>query len=350
MPHRIFDTHCDAVIRVVNEHADLALRSDAGHIDVPRLLAGGVGCQVFACFVQRGSPDDDPAARADRMMDAVADLARIPEVVIPRTFEQLAALRDDAGHVGVLLAVEGGDALAGKVSRVDELRERGVRYITLAWADNDLTGSAFGKGGGLTGLGKDVVRRMNARGVLVDVSHMSDAAFADLSRATDRPFIASHSNCRALCDSPRNLTDDQVREVAARGGAIGVMLAPGFLSEDYRRAEAPVMARYLPRLGAHPDRVAEIMAEAQAEMVGVKRPASDVVFRHIEHIVEVGGIACAALGSDFDGIPATPTDLPDCSEYQVVARLLEAHGCSGDEIEAVCWSNWERVFRQTFDV
>ncbi len=348
MSHRIIDTHCDTLIRVLDEGIDLSREQPDGHLDLPRLARGGVGCQVFACFVTRAEHGRHVTRRALDMLGAGAALERLPGVLIPRSRAQLAGLQDSPRQVGVLLAVEGGDSLDGDLSVLDTFKELGVCYLTMAWNDNELCGSSFGRNFGLTSLGREVVRRMNQLSMLVDVSHMADAAFDDLARLTDAPFIASHSNCRELCSSPRNLTDRQIREIAARGGAVGVLMAPGFLSEQYRQAEAPVIARHAQKAGGHPRRLRLAMERARQEMAHVPLPTAEAILRHLEHLAEVGGIGCAALGSDFDGIPILPSGIQDCSDYQGIPQMLAHRGWSPREIHAVCWGNWERVLGSTF--
>ncbi len=346
---RIFDAHCDSILRVVDAGVDLSRRLADGHVDVPRLLEGGVGCQVFACFGTRAEHGDGIVAYADRLMDRVAELEALPEVVIPRTADELAGLAERPDRVGILLAVEGGEALDGRVERLDEFRERGVRYVTLAWNDNELTGSSFGDGGGLTPLGAEVLRGMEERRILVDVSHMSDAAFADVERIATRPFIASHSSCRGLCDISRNLTDDQVRVIAERGGVIGVMFAPGVLDDDFRQAEFRRAAPLYEEAKAHPERIKEILGRMQEVMADEPRPGLDAIVDHLEHLVEVGGIGCAALGSDLDGVAYLPAGLDDCTALPDLVARMSARGFDGDQIERICWGNWLRVFRGSFE-
>lgn len=348
MSTRIIDFHCDTVGRLVGEGADLTRRLDHGHVDLPRLRQGGVGCQVFACCATRLEFGDRVVAQAEAMLDAVAALAHLPGVVLPRTAAELAALRDDAESVGVLVAVEGGDALEGRVDRLADFHARGVRYLTLAWNDNELTGSAFGSGSGLTAAGRDVIRAMDQLGMLVDVSHMSDQAFDDTLRTAQGTLIASHSGCRALCASPRNLTDDQIRAIAERGGVVGMVFAPGFLSEATRQAEAPVMERMMARVRREGCTFREAMADLGPELAGLPLPDSEDIVRHLEHLVQVGGIECAAFGSDFDGIPATPVDVPDCTGFGVLLERLRQRGFGDAELERICWDNWARVLEATF--
>lgn len=343
MTSRIIDFHCDTILRVADEGVDLAAGGQGGHVDLERLRRGGVGCQVFACFASRMEHGDRVSKRLDSLLDVAGSLRGVPSFVFPDSPEDLAALRHDDQRVGVLLAVEGGDGLEGRVERLEAWKLRGVRYLTLAWGDNELTGSAFGDGSGLTPVGEDAVRVMDELGMLVDISHMSDAAIEDTLRTASGVVIASHSNCRAVCASPRNLTDDQIRAIADRGGVVGVMFAPGFLSEAVRRAEEPGMLRALERARKDPTSLLGAMADARPDMSGVEQPDSGTIVDHLEHLVEVGGVGCAAFGSDFDGIPATPTDVTDCGSFPVVLQAMRQRGFADRDIEQICWGNWARV-------
>lgn len=346
---RILDFHCDTVIRIIDAGVDLAQRLDDGHVDLPRLRDGGVGCQVFACCASRIEHGDGVVARADRLLDAAEALGRLPGVVIPGSSAELEALRRDPDRTGVMLAVEAGDTLGGDLARLEVFRRRGVRYLTVAWGDNELTGSAFGDGSGLTPLGREAIREMDDLGILVDVSHMSDAAVDDTLATASGVVIASHSNTRSRCASPRNLTDDHIRALAERGGVIGVLFAPGFLAETTRVAEAPLMERALALARKDPRGILGAMKRLRPQLDRVPLPSSDAVVEHLEHLAEVGGIGCAAFGSDFDGIQWTPTDLPDCTAFGTILDRLRARGFSTADLDAICWGNWARVLGPVLD-
>lgn len=350
MTTRIFDAHCDTISRVADDGVDMTVRSDEGHIDLPRLREGHVGCQVFACFASRTRHGDAVVDVAERLLEHAAALADVEGFYAPQTSDQLRSLRDDGSEVGILLAVEGGDALGGDLGRLEQWKALGVRYITLAWDDTALSGSAFGGGGGLTPLGREALQRMEELGILVDVSHMSDAAFTDVERLAKVPFVATHSNCRALCRARRNLTDDQIRCIAERGGAVGVMFTAGFVDEKLRLLEAPWRARYFTMLRDGESGAEALMAEADAALASAPLPGIDEVVDHLAHLVEVGGLSCAAIGTDFDGTPKVPDGLGDCAALPALLARMRARGFSDVEVEAICWGNWERVFEVAFGV
>jgi membrane dipeptidase len=345
---RIIDFHNDTIVRVIDHGVDLSVRRDDGQVDLPRLLEGGVGCSVFACFASRLDHGDRVAERADRMLDAVAALERFERVAIPRTAEDLAALRDDRSKIGVLPAVECGEALDARLERLERFKRRGVVYMTLAWTDNELAGAAFGDTRGLTELGREVVREMERLDILVDVSHMSDAAVADTLGTAKRTVIASHSNCRALCGSPRNLTDDQIRAISERGGVIGISFVPGFLADRTREAENPIMQRIISRAKESPGGLTAAMHAARAELGEVPLPNADAIVDHVDHLAEVGGVGCVAFGSDLDGVLYTPSDVRDCTAFPLLLRKLRERGFTTDDLRRICWDNWSRVLASTF--
>jgi len=348
MAARIFDAHCDTVMKMVDEEADV-LAGFGGHVSAPDLLSGNVGCQVFACFARLMEHGDQVVRRSRTMLQAARSLEGRGPFVFPRSageLSELAAGESDA--VGVLLAVEGGEALGGRVEAVAELAALGVRYVTLAWGDNDLTGSSFGGGKGLTALGREVVAEMERRRVLVDVSHISDEAFDDLSAMATRPFLASHSNCRALCDVPRNLTDDQLRAVAGSGGVVGVNFVSGFLTNEAAAIQNPILGKHLAGVLDNPGSLSERMGKADAEIAHTPLPPLSSVADHVDHAVQVAGVDAVAFGSDFDGFSFGPRDLRGCRDFPTVLDMLRQRGYTEQQLDKICWHNWARVFSQTF--
>ena len=347
MTARIFDAHCDTVMKVVDEDADI-LGDSRYHVSAPDLLSGGVGCQVFACFASLLGHGDRVMERSRALLSAARALDGQGPFVFPRSARELRRLAHEPDVVGLLLAVEGGEALGGRVEAVAELAALGVRYVTLAWGDNDLTGSSFGGNTGLTGLGREVMAEMEQRRVLVDVSHMSDAAFEDVAAWATRPFVASHSNSRAVCDVPRNLTDDQLRAVAASGGVVGVTFVSGFLTNEAAAAQRAILAKYLAGVQQDPGSLSRRMGQADAEIALTSMPPLSSIADHVDHVREVTGLDAVAFGSDFDGFSFGPRGLRGCRDYPGILELLRQRGYTEDELESICWRNWVRVFCQTF--
>lgn len=348
MKYSIFDSHCDTAMRILDDNVDISLISQSGHIDLPRLQEGKVRCQVFAAFTSVTEYGDKTVARSQALLKGIEQLEKMAGFVFPENLDELKSLKNSPTQTGVLLAVEGGEALGGDPSQVVHLKRRGVRYITLAWGDNDLTGSSLGSGKGLTDIGKEVVAEMEKHKVLVDVSHLSDEGFYDLLEISSAPIIASHSNARSLCSSPRNLTDDQIRKIADSGGVIGVNFVSGFLTQEAHKAQEPIYKVFMEEMKKHPERMKELWEEVKLKVLETPQPPLESVVEHILHISNIGGIDCIAFGSDFDGYNYGPAGIDDCRDYGKIISRLEARGFNSSDLEKLCWDNWERIFSRTF--
>jgi len=345
---RIFDAHCDTALRLVDPGFDPSVRSDLGHVDVPRLLEGGVGCQVFACFVSEPEQATRPVERGRELMAAVQRLQRDLRVVFPRNVAELKALATTSDRVGALLAIEGGEAIGDDPAALAELKRGGVRYITLSWNDNALGGCAFGDGRGLSPLGREMVAEMGRQRILVDVAHASDATLADILDLVQTPVIASHANARALCDTPRNLSDAQLRRLADRGGVVGVFFVAGFLTEAAKQREAPLIAQYHELTRRDPEAAKRFLERADAEPTPAPSPPLDAVADQIAHLIDVVGVGGVGFGGDFDGFKRGPSGLRDCRDYPAVIELLRGRGLGAATLDQLCWDNWQRVFAWTF--
>ncbi|MCL6611937.1 MAG: dipeptidase [Peptococcaceae bacterium] len=307
----VVDAHCDTLTVLRKQNRRLGQKSGAGHVDLPRLLSGGVNLQFFAAFV---GPDyrDDPLARALEIFDlffeemnACADLAE-PVFAYPDIERAISR-----GKVAALLTVEGGEALAGRLEVLRMFYRLGVRGLTLTWnGRNELADgvSESGTGGGLTGFGAAVVREMNRLGMVVDVSHISPRGFWDVIRESAGPVIASHSNCRALCDHPRNLEDDQIRALADTGGVVGLCFYP-----DFVHREAPSLDSWLD---------------------------------HVEYVAGLAGVRCIGIGSDFDGIESVIPEMADATRLPLVTEGLLKRGFSPEEVRMILGGNFLRVLSQ----
>ena len=307
----VLDAHCDTLTVLGGQERELGARSARGHLDLPRLKQGGVRVQFFAAFIAPGFKWA-PALRALELIDLYhRELKRndalLLHVETAGDIERAAA----AGKIAALLTVEGGEALAGALSVLRALYRLGVRGLTLTWNGRNELADGVGEsggGGGLTGFGKSVVREMNDLGMLVDVSHLSEPGFWDVLEVSGQPVIASHSNCRALCDHPRNLSDGQIRALSKKGGVLGITFVPEFL--------------------------------------GGREASLGHVLNHIEHAVKVGGVDAVGLGSDFDGTDNLPRGLADCAFYPEITRGLMERGYGEEPVRKILGGNFLRVLRQ----
>jgi len=335
-----FDAHCDAAMIVVDDGADFASGTPRLHVTLAGLEAAGVRVQVFAsCAVYPETPPDRVAARGVAMIDAVWEMARASggRMAVAVSGEDVRAALS-GGPIAALISLEGADPLDGRAENLRSLRDRGVRSVIFAWKDNEFSGTAFGTNRPLSREGFRLLGLAEELGVIVDVSHLSDVAFADVCRASTRPFIASHSNCRALCPHPRNLTDAMIRDIADRGGVVGINLAPYFLDPDVAAAYAALRAESLAR-GDTP----EVKSEIAARRRDVARPALELVARHVVHAIDIGGEDSVGLGGDLDGIEVLPAEVESVADYVKLPPLFRAAGLSERQVAKVCCDNLARV-------
>jgi membrane dipeptidase len=336
--------------------------------DIPKLRAGAVGAQFWAAYVPVTTlhGGEHPAVYALEQIDlvhrlcrkygqtlasaeTVADVERNFTAVRGRlsglNFERPRSPRDS--KVSCLIGIEGGHAIENSLGALRMFYRLGVRYMTLThwetidWADA-ATDSA--KHGGLTPFGEEVVREMNRLGMLVDLSHVSDATMVDAIRVSRAPVFYSHSSARALCNHVRNVPDSILKMVRANGGVVMVNFNPGFVSEAVRVYEDSIArrARVLRAAGVDTTTVADSLKGWAAR--GPKATLSQVA-DHIEHIRDVAGVDAVGLGSDFDGITEVPVGLEDVSKFPDLLAELLRRGWSEQDIRKVAGLNALRVLR-----
>ncbi len=350
----IVDGHIDTPQRMLDARADVSARLPDGHIDIPRMQAGGLSAAFFSIWVSDSYGPGTAFRRALALIGAVRQLADTnPAVELATTAEEVRAAAA-RGHVAALMGVEGGHAIENSLAHLDSLYHLGVRYMTLTWNNgNDWAGASMDprRRGGLTAFGRQVVHRMNEMGMLVDVSHVSDSTFWDVIAATTKPVIASHSSCRALTRHPRNLTDDQLRAVARTGGVVGINFFPAFLDDGFRARYVAQGRRLRPQLDSIRARwkdqpgLAEFEVDKfrAAHLDGLEVPGIERLVDHIDHAVRVMGVDHVALGSDFDGIAVLPAPMNDVTSLPLLTRALEARGYSDSDVRKILGENFLRV-------
>jgi membrane dipeptidase len=350
----IVDGHIDTPQRMLDLKADITTRLADGHIDVPRMREGGLTAAFFSIWVDARYVRGTAFRRALDLIGAVRALADTsPDVELATTAADVRAAAA-RGHVAALMGVEGGHAIESSLEKLDSLYGLGVRYLTLTWNNgNDWAGSSTDpeRHGGLTSFGRQVVARMNQLGMLVDVSHVSDATFRDVLATSTRPVIASHSSCRALAHHPRNLSDEQLRAIAGNGGVVGINFYPVFLDEHFRDQYEAMRRRLKPQIDAirarHRGRPGESAFEVDkfvgqhAESLDV--PTIDRLVDHIDHAVQVMGIDHVGLGSDFDGISVLPRPMKDATSLPELVRALVARGYSDSDVRKILGENFLRL-------
>lgn len=360
---RFFDAHCDTILRIAEDGADIAAppgAEKAPHVTLEGLRDADVRAQVFAVFAIEARV---PGRTRQTALDLIARIrglcAAHPDRLVPAHTAAAVRAACEAppacrarppAHTAVIVTLEGADPLEGDPENLREFHRQGVRLVTLAWDDNQFCGAVFGDRGagedGLTARGEELVEVCEELGVLVDVSHATDAGFWDVCRVAARPFVASHSDCRAVCSAPRNLTDQMIRALAERGGVLGINLCPSFLSQSFFEAEEEGTAPFMAAWHAGQLTLDQAGEKASAVTRGLPRPALETVVAHVRHAIDVGGEDCVGLGGDLDGVDALPEGLDGVHDYPKIAALLSVAGLTEAQVEKVCWRNFARVFAE----
>lgn len=310
------DFHCDTLSRIYYGHdKEFAgtIWNNNGHLDLTRMKETGYLAQFFACFLHKESPSKN----ADHYGDALDMIKLMKTSLAENDSAKLALSYPDYlsnkknGKISCFLTIEEGGIIENDMSRLENLYKEGVRLITLTWNFENSLGfpNVMSKepNTGLKLFGIEVVKRMEELGMLVDVSHLSDMGFWDVAGNTKKPFVASHSCCRELCEHPRNLTDDMLRNLGERQGLVGINFCGAFLQKD-----------------------------------GVC--TLDSLVKHLRHIINVGGLDIAALGTDFDGIRCE-LEIPGCEYMPRLDEALLANGFLPSEVDAICTKNAERILQ-----
>jgi len=303
----VADGHCDFLYGMVQYGYDLKDPKQEQTIRLLDMQQGGVGLQFFAAWTDM-TLRTPPLHQCLAMIDAYERMLESnQDILIPFTHD----FQPGQGRIATLLTIEGGEAVDGSKAMLRTMRRLGVRAMTLTWNDNnELAGAALDRGNkGLTSLGRSIIEHMNELNIAIDVSHLSDQGIDDVLKYSDQPIFASHSNARAVFKSERSLSDDHIREIAKRGGTIGVNF--------YHKQLCP----------------------------GKEATIEDIV-RHIRHIVRTGGIDCCAIGSDFDGMTKYPKDLKTSRDFPVLARALLHVGFTQTEVEKIFYGNLSRYISQ----
>jgi membrane dipeptidase len=356
----LIDMHADTVQRIVDEGADISQRLADGHLDAVRARAGGLDAQFFSIWVEPqyfGAGGERAVERADRQIAAVRALAeRRPDLWVLATTAEDVRRAAREGKIAALLGLEGGYAIDERIENVRKYFDLGVRYmsptwtVSVSWAGS--SGDVAGAARGLNDFGREVVREMNRLGMMIDVSHVSDKTFWDIVETSQKPVIASHSAVRSIVPHPRNLTDDQIRALARTNGVVSVVFYPAFVEPGWKGAQARVDS--------------EIAAQVQAASAGeretgpLKRAARDRVrtreyarrmprvsvarvVDHIDHVVRLVGVDHVGLGSDFDGIQATPADLATVEDFPNLTKELLRRGYGPQDVHKILGGNILRV-------
>jgi len=359
----VIDTHTDAPMKLVESDFNMAERHEApdSRIDFPRLRDGDVDAVFFGLFTgqrERTPENYDKAYRlANQMIDSTcAVVNRNPQMVAIATSPDDIIRISGQNKTAICLGMENGFPLAKDVSRVSEFYGKGVRYITLCHtANNDICDSSTDPLGpesnGLSSLGRQVVIEMNRLGMIVDVSHISDKAFYDVLALSKAPVIASHSSARALCDHPRNMSDDMLRALAKNGGVIQICILGDYIvaadtsTVNYHKHQELEAKYHNWKFSSDEERHKAWMAYDSIDTnFPPILPTIAQAVDHIDHVVKIAGIDFVGIGSDFDGGGGL-ADCVDVAGYPKITAELLKRGYSEKDIEKIWGGNFLRVFR-----
>ncbi len=329
---RFIDMHCDTIAELYLEHAKggrASLRDCALSVNLEKLEKGGCGLQNFALFTCLKDAGPSPFLYCMKLADTFFTEMRAngDRIGIVRSWKEIEE-NWKAGRMSAFLTVEEGGVCQGEIACLRILYELGVRMMTLTWnypnelgwpnrrveEENGQVHYETDEEHGLTETGIAFVEAMEEMGMIIDVAHLNDGGIWDVFHHTKKPFVASHSNCRAVTPHPRNLTDEMIRELSCRGGVAGINFNKAFVA-------------------------------GRPGLSGREESTMEEILAHIRHMKKVGGIEVIGLGSDFDGIP-NPVAFKDASGMQLLAEAMERDGFTTGEIEAVFYKNVLRVYQE----
>lgn len=382
----VVDTHTDTTSRILDEGFDMGPRSKDGHMDLPRIRDGGLDVAFYSIYVasrfygdearlfdKKAGDDDWPrpqdagtpngsARRAMQMIDGLVRTAdRYPDRMTVCTSTEEIRATVNANKHAACMGIEGGHAIEGRLDLLRMFHRLGVRYMTLTHTNHneyaDSCADAVPRWGGLNTLGHKVVKEMNRLGMMVDVSHVSDPTFFEVLKVTRAPVICSHSSMRALCEHPRNVTDDMLKALAQNGGVVMINYNCGFVDAEYqKRSAASSQTKKIQekearkRFAEGSPELAEALKNLDARFPPAARPALDVLVAHVLHALEVAGEDHVGLGSDFDGVPCVPEGIDDVTFLPRLTCALLQKGVSEAAVEKVLGKNLLRVFARVEEV
>lgn len=323
---KYIDMHCDTLSVGLAQHKETITMLDGTMVDVKRLLKAGAGAQFFAMFIpQRDVPEwygmevmpehevllENMHAIFVKTLKENAD-----KMAFAQSYEEMLENLQN-GKLSAFLTMENAYAVRGKMENLKKFHDMGVGLMTFTWNDPNCFGQNHSADAilmqtGLTDFGKEAIPYMNDLGIVIDVSHLSDGGFYDVAKYSRKPFVASHSNCRELSPSTRNLTDDMIRVLAEKGGVSGINFEPSFLNAD------------------------------QTDMHSRVSRMCD----HVEHFIKVGGVECVGIGTDFDGIGGE-FEISDCTKMNLFFDELHRRKISDDTIERIAYQNVARVIKES---
>ncbi len=355
----VLDTHDDTTQRFFSKDFDIGKRNPDGHIDIPRMREGGMNAIFFSIWIDGRIMGPPAVQKALDQIDAVHENVRkhSKDLVFARTAEEVRRAHAE-GKIAALMGVEGGHMIGNDIRVLRMFGQLGVRYMTLThfyndeWADSSTDKPAHN---GLTEFGKEIVREMNRQGILVDISHVSDKTFYDALEVSKAPLIASHSSCRAICNHVRDMSDDMIKALAAKGGVIQINYEKSFIDQAYKDAYDKAtggvvqhMDQLVKACNNDEECIGRELAKTERQLTAegkLPRVSWEKIIEHIDHAVKLAGPDHVGLGSDFDGA-TMPDGLEDCSKLPKITEALMRKGYRDDDIRKILGGNTLRVMEQ----
>ena len=356
----VLDTHDDTTQRFLSKDFNLGKRNPDGHVDIPRMREGGMNAIFFSIWIDGRTMGPAAVQKALDQIDLVHENVRqhSKDLVFCRTAGEVRRAHGQ-GKIAALIGVEGGHMIGNDIHVLRMFGGLGVRYITLShfyndeWADSSTDKPAHN---GLTDFGKEIVREMNRQGIMVDISHVSDKTFYDALEVSKAPLMASHSSCRALCNHPRDMSDDMIKALAAKGGVIQINYERSFIDQAYKDASDKISGGVVAQFdaikkecGDDQECFTRKITEAQKQLTAegkLPHVSWEKIIEHIDHVVKLVGPDHVGLGSDFDGA-TMPEGMEDCSKLPKITEALMRKGYKDDDIRKILGGNLLRVMEQT---
>jgi membrane dipeptidase len=372
----VIDTHADTPQRFADENFDLADPLNGGNFNFESVRKGNLSAEFFSIWVDPVPNKGHFARRTLILIDSVKQqVAKHPGQIMLVTSPEGIEQAHREHKLAALMGIEGGHSIEDSLALLRNYYALGVRYMTLTWSNSNGWADSSGDVDdlsvphtkeGLSEFGKDVVYEMNRLGMMVDISHVSDRTFYRTLVITRAPVIASHSAARALCDAPRNMTDDMLRAVAnsggpnSKGGVVQVNFYSGFISQAYRdaaKAQNPEVDKAVQELKDKYKAEGREASDAEISKLQrqfadrIPRPPLSLLIDHIDHIAKVAGVDHVGLGSDFDGVSGQlPEDLDSPADLPKITAALMQRGYSAEDCRKILGGNLLRVFREVEQV
>lgn len=352
----VLDSHCDTPSMLL-ENLDLGQKMDRGHIDYLRMKEGGVDGLFFAIYTSNHLSADESTRRALELLSRTYDSVDKNRDKVAFAFSVAQARRNKREGLGsIFLGMENGAPIQKDLSLLRLFYRFGIRYMTLTHTGNneicDSCATKEKRWGGVSPFGKDVIKEMNRLGIIVDISHVSDDSFYDALKYSKTPIVATHSCCRALCNHPRNLSDQMIKDLAKGGGVIQINFYPAFLDESFGTKQFWDLAdefdvkQQESRRDLNNIEKREAYHNIEKQLINYPAPSFKLIVDHIDHVVDLVGVDHVGLGSDFDGIETPPEGMKDISMFHSFIDELKNRGYSEDNIKGIMGENFLRVFSQ----